>query len=186
MIKALNDNVVVKVEKTFVKSSVIIPDSVQAGYFYATVTSVGMNCARAIVSCDKVVVKHEKREPFKHNEKDYYIVKSRDILLIKKKDTWYPVGNKSLLQRLNEEEITKGGIIVPACYSTQDQTLNTIFIRSGLADPFRTIESTLLPGDFVRIAKWDQMIEEIDINGKYHLIVPNPLLLYAARESLTE
>jgi co-chaperonin GroES (HSP10) len=87
-----------------------------------------------------------------------------------------PIGSKVLIQRINDE-IQSGKIIIPSCYQSADQSLFGVIALKGLRDGI-TIDYPVNPGDIVKIEKWDHSIREVEIDGKYYLIVPTKLLQY--------
>lgn len=114
-----------------------------------------------------------------------FLFKEEDIMMVKIGKIFRPYGKYVLVERINEEQKV-GGIIIPAAFKTTDQSLFGIAVLNGWNNG-KEIESNVSPGDIVHIQKWDMSIKEIEIGGKYHLLVPAKLIDYSTnKEGLVE
>lgn len=110
-----------------------------------------------------------------------YLFSEEDILMIKIGKIFRPFGKYVLIERINEEQKV-GGIIIPSAYKTTDQSLFGVVVLNGWHND-KEIDSNVQPGDIVHIAKWDMTIKEIEIGGKYHLLVPMKLIDYKTNQN---
>lgn len=114
-----------------------------------------------------------------------YLFSEEDVMLIRIGGMMRPYGKYVLVERINEEQKI-GGIIIPGAYNTTDQSLFGVVVANGWIND-KEYESNVSPGDVIHIAKWDMKIREVEVDGKYHLIVPGNLIDYKTnREGLAE
>lgn len=114
------------------------------------------------------------------------LAKESHIMMIQVAGIWYPYGKFSLIERINEEVKTESGIVIPSCYDSSDESLYGVFVRGGHYNN-TIIDLGISPGEIVHLSKWHKDIKELEIDGKYHFIVPNGLIDYAcAREVMNE
>ena len=110
-------------------------------------------------------------------DKEHFFFKESDIIAVKH-DVIRPFGKRALIKRFNHEQVSKGGIIIPDCHDSADQSLEGILLYSGMVNG-RLVELPVPCGEKVKIEKWSMNLIEIDINGEYYLSVPIKELQYA-------
>ncbi len=87
-----------------------------------------------------------------------------------KTTTLKPLGNRVLVQRLEQEETFKGGIILPDSAKKKQETAKVITVGSGQ----KTKEGTLIPmpvkvGDLVLMDKYSG--QEVTVDDEDYVIV---------------
>lgn len=180
-IKAVGNNIVVKpVNIEIPAQGVIIPDVGQHSFFYGTIQSVGEKCNKVIREGCSVFLKRLKGQKVEQEGQNTYIFKEEDILLIRWRGQWHPIGNKILIMRDVEEEQLASGIIISACRPTKDQTLFGVVLNMGLihvqAKPDSFVTKFDYPvniGDKVKIKEWSQEIQEVGLD-KMNCIIVKP------------
>lgn len=81
-----------------------------------------------------------------------------------------PLQDRVLVKRKQEEEKTKGGIIIPDSAKEKPIEAEIIAVGPGkMTDAGRRLEPTVKKGDRVLFAKWSG--SEIKIDGEDHLIL---------------
>lgn len=185
-VRACNDYITVKPVNVISQSTIIIPESVDHFFFYATITSVGEKCNKVIKPGMQAFIKRKKNRAQGHevDGDPTYIFKQDAILLLKWRGQWHPVGNKIMVMRNVEEEIVNG-VIIPACFQTKDQTLLATVLRFGLVrklydngfiyedikEETDTFNYPLNMGDRIKIKEWALDIQEIGMDNLNCLII---------------
>lgn len=174
-IKALNKNIVVKPVDVEQQGLIVAPDIAEHGYFYGSIQSVGDGCNKVIRPGALAFFKRLQGQKFVIDGGNFFIFKEDELLLIKWRGNFHPVGNKILLMRDVEEEQLESGIWIPACRQTKDQSLFGVVFRMGLVQAFPGIN---LPfdypvniGDKVKVRGWEMDIEEVGIDQRNCIIV---------------
>lgn len=130
----------------------------------------------SLVISDGFSVKKLKVKGEDNNDINVTLLAKEDhIMMIKVYGVWYPYGKFSLIERINEEVKKDSGIVIPACYDSSDESLYGVFVRSGHYNN-SIIDLGINVGDIVHISKWHKDIKELELDGKYHFIVPNHLI----------
>jgi chaperonin GroES len=81
-----------------------------------------------------------------------------------------PLGDRILLKRIEEEEKSKGGIIIPDTAKEKPQQGKVVAVGKGkLADDGKLIPMEVKPGDTILFAKYSG--SEVKIDGEEHLIM---------------
>jgi len=80
-----------------------------------------------------------------------------------------PLGDRVLVQPLEEKEVKKGGIIIPDTAKEKPQEGTVVAIGTGKLDDKGKIEFNVKVGDKVLIAKYGGT--EIKIDGENYLIM---------------
>ena len=81
-----------------------------------------------------------------------------------------PLGDRILLKRVEEEEKSKGGIIIPDTAKEKPQQGKVVAVGKGkLADDGKLIPMEVKPGDTILFAKYSG--SEVKIDGEEHLIM---------------
>ncbi len=81
-----------------------------------------------------------------------------------------PLQDRILVKRIEEEEITKGGIIIPDSAKEKPQEGKVVAVGKGkVADDGKTIELTVKKGDKILFSKYAGT--EVQIDGEEHLII---------------
>ena len=81
-----------------------------------------------------------------------------------------PLGNRLLIQPLEEKELNKGGIIIPDTAKEKPQEGTVVAVGTGkLDDSGKKIEFNIKVGDKVLISKYGGT--EIKIDGENYLIM---------------
>lgn len=81
-----------------------------------------------------------------------------------------PLADRILVKRVDEEEMVKGGIIIPDTAKEKPQEAEVIAVGPGrLADDGKRLPMEVKKGDRVLIGKYSGT--EVKINGEEHLIM---------------
>ncbi len=81
-----------------------------------------------------------------------------------------PLGDRILVKRIEEEEKTKGGIIIPDTAKEKPQEGRVIAVGRGkMTEDGKIIPLDVKPGDRVLFGKYAG--SEVKINGEEHLIL---------------
>ncbi|MDR1872268.1 MAG: co-chaperone GroES [Deltaproteobacteria bacterium] len=81
-----------------------------------------------------------------------------------------PLSDRILVKRLEEEETTKGGIIIPDTAKEKPQQGKVIAVGEGkLVDNGTRVPSGVKPGDHILFGKYSGT--EIKLNGEEYLIM---------------
>ena len=179
--KAINNNITVQPIETMRKGLIYLSQSQNQKVFYGRVTSVGEKVSNKSIKVDSIVCCDVQGVT---EVKDTYFVNECGVILIRKNNLWRPVGRKLLVQREVEEFKTQGGVIIPSCYKSADQSMHCVFILNGiLNDEIYDPGFELIAGDVIRLAKWNDKMKEIEIDGKYNLIIKPSDILYSSNDS---
>lgn len=82
-----------------------------------------------------------------------------------------PLHNYVLLERIDEENITAGGIIIPDTAREKPSMGKVIAIGDGAYDGDDKIPMTVKSGDKVLFAKWASSASEIKLEGKDFILI---------------
>ena len=94
---------------------------------------------------------------------------------IEKKMKIRPLHDRVLIKRLNEEEKTKGGIIIPDTAKEKPQEGRVMAIGKGRAEDGKVIPLDVKVGDKILFSKYSG--NEIKIEGEEHLILKEDEIL---------
>ena len=174
MITPINNNILVQRSTPIRTGNIFIPETAVQDHFYGTIVKIGnkvkdvnsLKVGRTVIVRKGSGVKYQK---------NLYLVHDYEILMLVFDGVWRPFGHKVLLERRIEESISAGGILIPACYQTKDQTRECTFIKPGIING-KEVEVPLETGDTVIVTKWDMTIDEVEYNGSYGIVVPIKLL----------
>lgn len=166
--------VVVREKQQLRKSNIYVPEITRSSFF-GIVCATGPGVKNKTIS-QGLMVACDRNTLIKTPIENVYIFHDHDIFAGYLKGKWRPIGWKVAIKRDIEEEITPGGIIIPACYQTKDQSLYGHIDCKGYIDN-EEIDYPVECGDSVKLRKWDQRITELSIyapDGKtdYILIAP--------------
>ncbi len=88
-----------------------------------------------------------------------------------------PLNNYVLLERIEEENKTAGGIIIPDTAREKPSRGRVIATGDGVFENGARVPMTVAAGDVVLFAKWAASANEVKIDGKdYILIKENDIL----------
>lgn len=82
-----------------------------------------------------------------------------------------PLHNYVLLERLEEETKTAGGIIIPDNAREKPSRGRVIATGDGAFDGANRIPMTVQTGDVVLFAKWASSANEVKINGADYILI---------------
>ncbi len=82
-----------------------------------------------------------------------------------------PLHNYVLLERLEEETKTAGGIIIPDNAREKPSRGRVIATGDGAYDDGARIPMTVKPGDVVLFAKWASSVNEVKIDSKDYILI---------------
>ncbi len=82
-----------------------------------------------------------------------------------------PLHNYVLLERLEEETKTAGGIIIPDNAREKPSRGRVIATGDGAYDDGARIPMTVKPGDVVLFAKWASSANEVKIDSKDYILI---------------
>lgn len=82
-----------------------------------------------------------------------------------------PLHNYVLLERIEEENKTAGGIIIPDNAREKPSRGRVIAIGDGAFENGARIAMTVKPGDTVLFAKWASSANEVKIDGKDYVLI---------------
>lgn len=82
-----------------------------------------------------------------------------------------PLHNYVLLERIEEENKTASGIIIPDTAKEKPSRAKVIAVGDGAFDGDEKIPMTVKTGDVVLFAKWASSANEIKIDGKDYILV---------------
>jgi chaperonin GroES len=86
-----------------------------------------------------------------------------------------PLHDRVLIKRLNEEEKTKGGIIIPDSAKEKPQEGKVVAVGKGRIDDGKVIPLDVRVGDKVLFSKYSG--NEVKIEGEEHLILKEEEIL---------
>ena len=82
-----------------------------------------------------------------------------------------PLHNYVLLERINEETTTAGGIIIPDNAREKPSRGRVIAAGPGLYDGDELIPMTVKTDDIVLFAKWTSSANEIKLDGRDYVLI---------------
>lgn len=82
-----------------------------------------------------------------------------------------PLHNYVLLERINEETTTAGGIIIPDNAREKPSRGRVIAAGPGLYDGDELIPMTVKTDDIVLFAKWSSSANEIKLDGRDYVLI---------------
>lgn len=82
-----------------------------------------------------------------------------------------PLHNYVLLERLEEENITAGGIIIPDNAREKPVRGRVIATGSGIYNSDKLIPVTVKENDVVLFAKWASSVNEIKLDGRDYVLI---------------
>lgn len=82
-----------------------------------------------------------------------------------------PLHNYVLLERMEEENITAGGIIIPDNAKEKPSRGRVIAVGPGAYDGDDRIPMTVKEKDIVLFAKWASSANEVKIDGKDYVLI---------------
>ena len=82
-----------------------------------------------------------------------------------------PLHNYVLLERINEETTTAGGIIIPDNAREKPSRGRVITAGPGLYDGEELIPMTVKTDDIVLFAKWASSANEIKLDGRDYVLI---------------
>ena len=82
-----------------------------------------------------------------------------------------PLNNYVLLQRIEEENKTAGGIIIPDNAREKPSRGRVIAVGDGAYENGTRIPMTVKTGDTVMFAKWASSVNEVKIDGTDYVLI---------------
>lgn len=82
-----------------------------------------------------------------------------------------PLNNYVLLQRIEEENKTAGGIIIPDNAREKPSRGRAIAVGDGVFENGNRIPMTVKVGDVVLFAKWAASANEVKLNGEDYVLI---------------
>ena len=82
-----------------------------------------------------------------------------------------PLNNYVLLQRIEEENKTAGGIIIPDNAREKPSRGRVIVVGDGAYENGTRIPMTVKTGDTVMFAKWASSVNEVKIDGTDYVLI---------------
>ena len=82
-----------------------------------------------------------------------------------------PLHNYVLLERIEEENITAGGIIIPDNAKEKPSRGRVIATGNGIYNGADLIPMSVKTGDIVLFAKWASSANEVKINGQDYVLI---------------
>lgn len=82
-----------------------------------------------------------------------------------------PLHNYVLLERIEEENRTAGGIIIPDNAKEKPVHGRVIAVGDGIIENGQKIAPTVKPGDSVLFAKWASSANEVKIDGVDYILI---------------
>ena len=82
-----------------------------------------------------------------------------------------PLYNYVLLERIEEENKTAGGIIIPDNAREKPSRGRVIATGDGAMDGATRIPMTVKPGDTVLFAKWASSVNDVKLDGKDYVLI---------------
>lgn len=171
--KVIGNNILVKKIEVAQKSIIAMPESTVQKTLLATVVKTGSDCE--LLKENEVCLFNPYGVSAKLDN-GYFIVTEKEAIAVRVNNIFRPVGNRILVKRINNTDIkTKGGIIIQQCTSHSDQTLYGFVVALGYKNG-KIVDFPLEPADYIKIAKWDKSIKEVEIERDYYLSVPFSLI----------
>lgn len=88
-----------------------------------------------------------------------------------------PLNNYVLLKRIEEENKTAGGIIIPDTAKEKPSRGQVIAIGNGIFENGTKIPMTVKPNDVVLFAKWASSVNEVKIEGIDYVLIKETEIL---------
>lgn len=82
-----------------------------------------------------------------------------------------PLNNYVLLQRIEEENKTAGGIIIPDTAREKPSRGTVIAVGDGMIENGQRIPMTVAIGDIVLFAKWAASANDVKIDGTDYILI---------------
>ncbi len=82
-----------------------------------------------------------------------------------------PLNNYVLLERLEEENKTAGGIIIPDTAKEKPSRGRVIATGDGVIENGARVALTVRPGDIVLFAKWASSANDVKIAGQEYVLI---------------
>ena len=82
-----------------------------------------------------------------------------------------PLNNYVLLQRIDEETKTAGGIIIPDTAREKPSRGTVIAVGDGMIENGQRIPMTVAIGDIVLFAKWAASANDVKIDGTDYILI---------------
>lgn len=82
-----------------------------------------------------------------------------------------PLHNYVLLERIEEENKTAGGIIIPDNAREKPSRGRVIAVGDGLIENGQKIPMSVNVGDVILFAKWASSVNEVKIDGKDYVLI---------------
>ena len=82
-----------------------------------------------------------------------------------------PLNNYVLLQRIEEETKTAGGIIIPDTAREKPSRGTVIAVGDGVVENGARVPMTVAVGDTVLFAKWASSANEVKIDGADYVLI---------------
>ena len=82
-----------------------------------------------------------------------------------------PLHNYVLLERIEEENKTAGGIIIPDNAKEKPVRGRVIAVGEGTFENGQKIPMTVKPNDIVLFAKWASSVNEVKIDGHDYVLI---------------
>ena len=150
------------------------PDNYWEKYIYGIVIARGRNVDKSIQNESLLWISWNAN--IKKLEDDYYIIHEKDVLLVKYKIAWRPLGQRVLIIREHEDTVSSGGIHIPFSASSQTQSMWGVIKTMGTINGELIDHSGFEPGDRVKLTGWDASHIEIGMLDKYCLSVKTKFL----------
>lgn len=82
-----------------------------------------------------------------------------------------PLNNYVLIQRIEEENKTAGGIIIPDTAKEKPSRGRVVAVGDGVFEHGVRVPMTVKPGDTVLFAKWAASANEVKIEGADYVLI---------------
>jgi len=82
-----------------------------------------------------------------------------------------PLNNYVLMERLEEENKTAGGIIIPDTAKEKPVRGRVVAVGDGIFENGNRVPMTVAAGDVVMFAKWAASLNEVKIDGKDYVLI---------------
>ncbi len=97
---------------------------------------------------------------------ELYLVHSKGVVIMFK-----PLHNYVLLSRIEEENKTAGGIIIPDTAKEKPVHGRVVAVGDGVFENGQKIPMSVKPDDVVLFAKWAASANEVKIDGKDYILI---------------
>lgn len=175
--KVIGNRMLVNRISTAVKSEIYMPQETIQKMFLGVVRKVGDEVKdRQTIVEDRICLfnSFSAQKAKKANE---WFFNEQDVILVKVGGNYHPFGYRILVSRLNNTEVSRGGVIIPTGYKSSDQTLFGVVYSKGISNN-NIIDIPIDVGDIIKIQKWDTSIKEVEFDGLHYLSVPLSLVEY--------